>query len=117
MKRHAIAYTEGISAEFMRLWSTVLSESLQAGDRIRLASMPPYFKTAEPLPMLRPPNVVQLHEEGTILGREPSGLWQVRFNRGAYLLDAKYIEPLQSPEADGESASDPEAPPTASVEG
>jgi hypothetical protein len=62
------------------------------GDHVRLVSNPPYFKTAEPMPMLRPPNIVQLNEEGTILGREPGGSLQVRFSRGAYLVEPKYLE-------------------------
>jgi Protein of unknown function (DUF3148) len=66
----------------------------KTGDRVRLATVPPYFKTAEPVPMLRPPNVVQLGEEGTILGRAPGEVWSVRFDRGAYLLDRQYLEAI-----------------------
>ncbi|MGB8698641.1 MAG: DUF3148 domain-containing protein [Thermosynechococcaceae cyanobacterium] len=72
------------------------NDALKAGDRVRLAVSPPYFKTAEPMPMLRPPNIVPLGEEGVILGREPGDVWRVRFERGAYLLDRKYLEPIQS---------------------
>jgi hypothetical protein len=68
-----------------------LDIEFKTGDRVRLAALPPYFKTAEPMPMLRPPNVVQLEEEGVILGREPGDTWRVRFNRGAYLVDQKYL--------------------------
>jgi hypothetical protein len=66
---------------------------LKTGDRVRLVGLPAYFKTAEPVPMLRPPNVVQLDEEGVILGREPGDSWRVRFSRGAYLVDQKYLAP------------------------
>jgi Protein of unknown function (DUF3148) len=68
----------------------------KTGDRVRLATVPPYFKTAEPVPMLRPPNVVPLGEEGVILGREPGEVWSVRFVRGAYLLDRQYLELITS---------------------
>jgi hypothetical protein len=71
-----------------------METEFKTGDRVRLTSLPSYFKTAEPMPMLRPPNVVQLNEEGTILGREPGGSWQVRFDRGAYLVETKYLEPV-----------------------
>jgi hypothetical protein len=32
-----------------------------------------------------------LEEEGVILGREPGDAWRVRFERGAYLVDQKYL--------------------------
>jgi Protein of unknown function (DUF3148) len=67
---------------------------LKTGDRVRLAAVPPYLKTAEPIPMLRPADRVQLGEQGTILGRAPGEVWQVRFEQGAYLLDRKYLERL-----------------------
>jgi Protein of unknown function (DUF3148) len=71
-----------------------LDAELKTGDRVRLAIVPPYFKTAEPIPMLRPADRVQVGEEGTILGRAPGDVWQVRFENGAYLLDRKYLEPV-----------------------
>lgn len=52
------------------------------------------------MPMLRPPNVVQLGEEGVILGREPADVWRVRFSRGAYLIDQKYLEAIPEDASD-----------------
>ncbi len=54
--------------------------------------MPPYVKTAEPMPMLRPPNLIRLGEEGVVLDRRPGGYWGVRFEKGAFLIDSQYIE-------------------------
>jgi Protein of unknown function (DUF3148) len=51
------------------------------------------------MPMLRPPNVVELEEEGVILGREPADAWRVRFSRGAYLVDQKYLSAIASHQA------------------
>ncbi|MBD3882699.1 DUF3148 domain-containing protein [Phormidium tenue FACHB-886] len=62
------------------------------GDRVRIVALPPYLKTAEPMPMLRPPSVVQLGEEGIVLDRRPGGYWGVRFTRGTFLMDTQYIE-------------------------
>lgn len=62
------------------------------GDRVRIVALPPYLKTAEPMPMLRPPNVVELGEEGVVLDRRPGGYWGVRFTRGTFLMDSQYIE-------------------------
>ncbi|MGB7412882.1 MAG: DUF3148 domain-containing protein [Thermosynechococcaceae cyanobacterium] len=62
------------------------------GDRIRVTALPSYVKTAEPMPMLRPPSVISLGEEGTILSREPGEYWAIRFERGAFLLERQYFE-------------------------
>ena len=62
------------------------------GDRVRVIALPSYVKTAEPMPMLRPPNVIQVGEEGTVLDRRPGGYWGVRFTRGAFLMDSQYLE-------------------------
>lgn len=72
--------------------STSESKEFAVGDRVRVILVPPYVKTAEPMPMLRPPNVIHLGEEGIILDRRPGGFWGVRFARGAFLMDSQYIE-------------------------
>jgi len=59
---------------------------------VRVVAMPPYVKTAEPIPMLRPPNLIRLGEEGVVLDRRPGGYWGVRFEKGAFLIDTQYIE-------------------------
>ena len=62
------------------------------GTKVQLVSLPPYLKTADPMPMLRPPNLIAVGEEGVILACHPSGYWSVRFDRGAFLLEEQYIE-------------------------
>lgn len=71
--------------------------TLAAGDRVRLVSLPPYVKTAEPLPMLRPPSVLAIGDLGTVLGCRPGNCWAIRFANGAYLLTAQYLERVQTP--------------------
>ncbi len=44
--------------------------------------------------MLRPPDLVKIGEEGTILSRQPGGYLAVRFTRGSFLIDAQYLELL-----------------------
>lgn len=68
------------------------------GDRVRLSDVPPYVKTADSMPMLRPPNVVKLGEEGIVLDRRLGGLLSVRFAKGAFLIDSKYLKPAIDPE-------------------
>jgi hypothetical protein len=66
--------------------------SFTVGDRVRLSTAPPYFKTAEPMPMLRPPDLVAVGEVGTVLNQLPGGYWGVKFERGTFLVDSQYLE-------------------------
>ena len=69
-----------------------MSKEFSVNDRVRVVALPAYVKTAEPIPMLRPPNIIQIGEEGVILSRQPGNLWSVRLEKGAYLLDSQYLE-------------------------
>lgn len=79
-----------------------MTEEFQVGDRVRVVKLPRYVKTAEPMPMLRPPDVIKIGEEGVVLDRRPGGYWGIRFKQGAFLIDSQYIEAAeglpQSPE-------------------
>lgn len=80
-----------------------MSKEFTVGDRVRVVALPRYVKTAEPMPMLRPPDVIAIGEEGIVLDRRPGGYWGVRFAKGAFLLDSQYLEaaveqPENSPE-------------------
>jgi hypothetical protein len=65
------------------------------GDRVKLIASPPYLKTAEPMPMLRSPSMLQIGDRGTIIDRRPGGYWGVRFSQGAFLLEKQYLELVQ----------------------
>ncbi|WP_413165001.1 regulatory protein SipA [Capilliphycus salinus ALCB114379] len=65
--------------------------------KVRIIGIPDYVKTAEPMPILRPPNVIKLGEEGIILDRRPGGYWGVRCEKGAFLIDSQYLEAVDSP--------------------
>lgn len=73
-----------------------MSKEFAIGDRVRVIALPRYVKTAEPMPMLRPPNVISIGEEGVILDRRPGGYWGVRFTKGAFLMDSQYIEAVDA---------------------
>lgn len=66
------------------------------GDKIKVIALPPYLKTAEPMPMLRPSNLIEIGEEGTILDCRPGNYWGVRFNKGAFLLESQYFEKINN---------------------
>lgn len=46
--------------------------------------------------MLRPPDLVELGEEGVILSRKPGGYLGVRFSRGDFLIDAEYLKAVEA---------------------
>jgi hypothetical protein len=75
-----------------------MSQNFSVGDRVRLISQPPFIKTADPMPMLRPPSVVELGEEGIVMDQRPAGYWSIRFTNGTYLLDSQYLEVVASQE-------------------
>lgn len=73
-----------------------MSEEFAIGSKVRVVTLPPYLKTAEPMPILRPPDVIHLGEEGIVMDRRPGGYWGVRFTKGIFLLDSQYIETVGS---------------------
>ena len=69
-----------------------MNQEFKVGDKVRIIALPNYLKTAEPMPMLRPPDILEIGEEWVILDRRPGEYWGVRFARGAFLLESKYLE-------------------------
>jgi Protein of unknown function (DUF3148) len=78
---------------------------LKIGETVRVVALPPYLKTADPMPMLRPPNSIALGEEGVVLARHPADYWSVRFTKGAFLMESKYIESVAKPAESGNPQS------------
>ncbi|MBD2596360.1 hypothetical protein BCD64_05670 [Nostoc sp. MBR 210] len=74
-----------------------MTKEFAIGSKVKVVALPPYVKTADPMPMLRPPDVITLGEEGIVLDRRPGGYWGIRFTRGAFLLDSQYIESTDTP--------------------
>jgi hypothetical protein len=67
-------------------------EQFAIAQKVRVKTLPPYLKTADPMPMLRPPNLICVGEEGIILDQRPGGYWAVRFEKAAFLMDSQYLE-------------------------
>ncbi len=83
------------------------------GETVRVVALPPYIKTADPMPMLRPPDTISVGEEGTVVDRRPGGYWVVRFDRGTFLLDSQYLAGMTSelePETPSASHVEPNIP-------
>ncbi len=74
--------------------------AFQVGDRVKIRALPPYLKSDDNMPMLRPPDLVEMGEEGIVLKRKPGGYMGVRFSRGAFLIDAQYLESASESAAD-----------------
>jgi hypothetical protein len=72
------------------------NQEITIGSKVRLISLPPYLKTAEPMPMLRPSDLLEIGAEGVVMDRRPGNYWGVRFERGAFLMENQYIEMLGS---------------------
>lgn len=86
-----------------------MSKEFIVGKKVRLVALPPYVKTAEPKPMLRPSNVIHLGEEGIVLDRRPGDFWGVRFEKGAFLMDSQYLEAVED-STDAATVSEGELP-------
>ena len=72
------------------------NQEIAVGSKVRLINRPPYLKTAEPMPMLRPADLLEIGAEGVVMDRRPGNYWGVRFERGAFLMESQYIELLGS---------------------
>ncbi len=65
--------------------------NFNVGDQVCLRAPLPYLKTAEPMPMLRPPDLVSPDEIGTVKGFRPLGVVEVAFLRGVFLIDQEKL--------------------------
>jgi len=71
---------------------SILSGGLTAGDRVRVSVLPPYIKTADTMPMLRPAALLAVGEEGVIVNRRSADYWVVQFKAGTFLMENQYLE-------------------------
>ena len=61
------------------------------GEKVSLQVPLPYLKTAEPISMLRPPDLVSLDEVGVIMGIRPNDVLEVKFRRGNFLIPSERL--------------------------
>jgi hypothetical protein len=72
------------------------SPSFAVGDRVCLLQNLPYLKTADPMPMLRPPDLVAMGEVGVVSEIRPRDHLAVRFRRGNFLLSERELRPASA---------------------
>ena len=61
-------------------------------DKVKLKMPLPYLKTADNMPMLRPPDLVAIDEIGEIISIRSPETVEIKFRRGAFLIDTNKIE-------------------------
>ena len=72
--------------------------SFKLGDKVYLKVSQSYLKTNDPMPMLRPPDLVTLDELGSIVGILPLNILEVKFRRGTFLLHESHLtQEVESP--------------------
>ena len=70
--------------------------SFSVGQAVRLRSVPTYLKSADPMPMLRPPDLVDAEEQGQVVEIRALGQLAVRFRRGTFLLGARDLRTISA---------------------
>ena len=66
------------------------------GDKLQLKEPLSYLKTADPMPMLRPPDLVGPGEVGEVVALHPLEVVAVRFRRGTFLIALDHLVPAES---------------------
>ena len=72
---------------------SVPPSGFRPGSSVLLAQTQPYLKTADPMPMLRPPDLVEAGAEGVVVAVRAQGVIAVRFRRGTFLVPADQLLP------------------------
>ena len=63
-------------------------------DKVKLIAPVSYLKTSDNMPMLRPPDLVAIDEIGEILSIKSPDTVEVKFRRGAFLIDINNIKKI-----------------------
>tara|TARA_B100000700_G_C14792608_1_gene736627 strand:+ start:330 stop:545 length:216 start_codon:yes stop_codon:yes gene_type:complete len=66
------------------------------GDKVYLIKPLPYLKTADPMPMLRPPDLVSPEEIGDLVALEAFEMAKVRFRKGTFLIPLKELAKISN---------------------
>ena len=69
------------------------------GDKMRLKDLVPYLKTADPMPMLRPPDLIRSGEIGEVVALHPLNVLAVRFRRGTFLIAEDRLVCVDQPDS------------------
>ncbi len=67
--------------------------TLSMGNKVFLKISQSYLITNDPMPMLRPPDLISSNEIGEIVAFMPKDMVAVKFRRGTFVLNLSHIEP------------------------
>ncbi len=67
------------------------------GEQVQLVQRPPYLKSADPMPMLRPPDLIDEGEAGVVVELRALEQCAVRFRRGTFLITARQLRQAPLP--------------------
>ena len=84
-------------SNFMLIWLLNVLNLLmkfEIKDKVKLIAPVSYLKTSDNMPMLRPPDLVAIDEIGEILSIKSPETVEVKFRRGAFLIDIEKIEKI-----------------------
>jgi Protein of unknown function (DUF3148) len=73
-----------------------MSQEFNIGATVQLIALPTYLKTADPMPMLRPPTLLEIGAQGTLIDRKPGNYWVVKFANSSFLLEDRYLAVVNS---------------------
>jgi len=74
--------------------------TVSIGDRLRLKQPLPFLKSADPMPMLRPADLVAAGEVGEVVALHPMDTLAVRFRRGTFLIALDQLEAVDAGDTD-----------------
>lgn len=73
-----------------------MSQEFNISATVQLIALPTYLKTADPMPMLRPPTLLEIGAQGTLIDRKPGNYWVVKFANSSFLLEDRYLAVVNS---------------------
>ena len=72
-----------------------VNDVVEVNASVQLVGGVSYLKSADPMPMLRPPDLIDPGEIGVVVERRALGICAVRFRRGTFLLEASRLRSVR----------------------
>ncbi len=70
--------------------------NFKINQKVKLIAPLPFLKTADNMPMLRPPDLVAIDEVGEIISIRSPETVEVKFRRGTFLIDKDKLESVNA---------------------
>jgi len=70
--------------------------NFKINQKVKLIAPLTYLKTAENMPMLRPPDLVAIDEIGEVISLRSPKTIEVKFRRGNFLIDVDKLENIDN---------------------